>query len=146
MQVCQYLTVGNWTLERDEDLTGPYSFLGNKWIAFDDDTSLKIKAKYVLLRDLAGVGLMSIDADDVDNVCGKGPNSLLTTLANVMTSLQRKPRQLIVTSLEQDLLATAQNVVPVTAAAGDARDASHMIVGTLTAFLLQVCMCHPSEL
>ena len=87
MQVCQYLTVGNWTLERDEDLTGPYSFLGNKWIAFDDDTSLKIKAKYVLLRDLAGVGLMSIDADDVDNVCGKGPNSLLTTLANVMTSV-----------------------------------------------------------
>ena len=35
-----------------------------------------------------------------------------------MNSLQRKPRQLIVTSLEQDLLATAQNVVPVTSAAG----------------------------
>ena len=63
--------MGNWTLERDEDLTGPYAFLGNKWIAFDDDTSLKIKAKYVLLRDLAGVGLTSVDADDIDNVCGK---------------------------------------------------------------------------
>ena len=73
--------MGNWTLERDEDLTGPYAFLGNKWIAFDDDTSLKIKAKYVLLRDLAGVGLMSVDADDVDNVCGKVRHiiSLLTT-------------------------------------------------------------------
>ena len=71
VQVCQLLSVGNWTLERDEDLTGPYAFLGNKWIAFDDDTSLKIKAKYVLLRDLAGVGLMSVDADDIDNVCGK---------------------------------------------------------------------------
>ena len=59
--------MGNWTLERDEDLTGPYAFLGNKWIAFDDDTSLKIKAKYVLLRDLAGVGLMSVDADDIAN-------------------------------------------------------------------------------
>ena len=42
-QVCRVLSVGNWTLERDEDLTGPYSFLGTKWIAFDDDTSLKIK-------------------------------------------------------------------------------------------------------
>lgn len=119
VQVCQLLSVGNWTLERDEDLTGPYAFLGNKWIAFDDDTSLKIKAKYALLRDLAGVGLMSVDADDVEDVCGKGRQSLLRTLASVMTSLQRKPRQLIVTSLEEDLLATAQNVVPVTQANGE---------------------------
>ena len=130
--------MGNWTLERDEDLTGPYSFLGNKWIAFDDDTSLKIKAKYVLLRDLAGGGLMSVDADDIDNVCGKvrgrdtnniaptdptlspqGRQSLLHTLSSVMTSLQRKPRQLIVTSLEEDLLATAQNFVPVSQANGE---------------------------
>jgi hypothetical protein len=29
--------------EREEDLTGPYAYLANKWIAFDDDTSLKIK-------------------------------------------------------------------------------------------------------
>ena len=118
MQVCQVLSTGNWTLERDEDLTGPYSFLGSKWISFDDDTSLKIKAKYSLLRGLAGVGLDSIDADDLDNVCGKGRQSLLQTLGDVMTNLQRKPRQLIVTSLEQDLLATAQNVIPVTTTSG----------------------------
>ena len=49
LQVCQLLSVGNWTLERDEDLTGPYSFLANKWIAFDDDTSLKIKVKNIKL-------------------------------------------------------------------------------------------------
>ena len=36
----------------------------------------------------------------------------------MVNSLQRKPRQLIVTSLEQDLLATSQNIVPVTSAAG----------------------------
>ena len=71
--------MGNWTLERDEDLTGPYAFLGNKWIAFDDDTSLKIKAKYVLLRDLAGVGLMSVDADDIDNVCGKVRHQMIAS-------------------------------------------------------------------
>jgi len=117
-QVCHFLSKGNWTLERDEDLTGPYSYFGKKWLAFDDDTSLKIKAKYVLLRDMAGIGLMSIDADDLDNVCGKGKQSLLHTIDSVISSLQRKPRQLIVTSLEQDLLATAQNFVPVTSAQG----------------------------
>ena len=67
---------------------------------------------------MAGVGLMSIDADDLDNVCGKGKQSLLNTIGAVITNLQRKPRQLIVTSLEQDLLATAQNFVPVTSAQG----------------------------
>ena len=67
---------------------------------------------------MAGIGLMSIDADDLDNVCGKGKQSLLSTIGSVISSLQRKPRQLIVTSLEQDLLATAQNFVPVTAAQG----------------------------
>ena len=67
---------------------------------------------------MAGVGLMSIDADDLDNVCGKGKQSLLSTIGAVITNLQRKPRQLIVTSLEQDLLATAQNFVPVTSAQG----------------------------
>ena len=61
---------------------------------------------------------MSIDADDLDNVCGKGKQSLLNTIGAVITNLQRKPRQLIVTSLEQDLLATAQNFVPVTSAQG----------------------------
>jgi len=117
-QVCQLLSQGNWTLERDEDLTGPYAFLGKKWLAFDDDTSLKIKAKYVLLRGLAGVGLMSIDADDIDNVCGKGKQSLLNVVGSVISNLQRMPRQLIVTSLEQDLLATAQNFIPVASANG----------------------------
>ena len=38
-----------------------------------------------------------------------------------MTSLQRKPRQLIVTSLEEDLLATAQNFIPVSQANGEWR-------------------------
>ena len=44
-QVCHLLSRGNWTLERDEDLTAPYAFLGPKWLAFDDDTSLKIKVR-----------------------------------------------------------------------------------------------------
>ena len=55
----------------------------------------------MLLRGLAGIGLDSIDADDVDNVCGKGRQSLLRTVGGVVSQLSRQPRQLIVTSLEQ---------------------------------------------
>ena len=41
--MCKSLLKGNWTLEREEDMTGPYAFNEKNWIAFDDDTSLKIK-------------------------------------------------------------------------------------------------------
>ncbi len=38
-KVCQSLKRGNWTVERDEDLTGPYGFgESNLWMAFDDST------------------------------------------------------------------------------------------------------------
>ena len=62
------------------------------------------QSKYVLLRELGGVGLVSLDTDDIHNVCGKGKQSLLTTIHEVFTSLERRPRQVIVSSLEDDLL------------------------------------------
>ena len=104
-QVCQTLKRGNWTVERDEDLTGPYGFGSDSlWMAFDDSTSLKIKTKYALLRNLGGVALDSIEADDVDNVCGNGEQSLLKSIRKTLTQLERKTRQLIVHSLEEDLV------------------------------------------
>ena len=86
MQVCQTLKKGNWTVERDEDMTGPFAFDDKKhWMAFDDATSLKIKTKYALIRNLGGVALYSIDADDVDNVCGNGAFSLLRSVYTTLT-------------------------------------------------------------
>ena len=44
------MSTGNWTVERDEDLTAPYAFMNHTWMAFDDPTSLKIKvSKYFYL-------------------------------------------------------------------------------------------------
>jgi hypothetical protein len=43
-QVCKAINKGKWTLEREEDMTGPYTYDDKSWIAFDDDMSLKIKA------------------------------------------------------------------------------------------------------
>ena len=87
-QVCQTLKKGNWTVERDEDMTGPFAYDDLKhWMAFDDATSLKIKTKYALIRNLGGVALYSIDADDIDNVCGNGAFSLLRSVYTTMVKL-----------------------------------------------------------
>lgn len=43
LQVCNKMSQGDWTIERDEDLTAPYAFMNNSWIAYEDPMSLKIK-------------------------------------------------------------------------------------------------------
>ena len=112
--MCKTLKNGNWTVEREEDLTGPYGFDDTKyWMAFDDATSLTIKSKYAILRNLGGMALYSIDADDVDNICGQGELSLLRSIFKTMTKLDRKPRQAVVHSLEQDLIASPSTLSPV---------------------------------
>ena len=66
-------------------MTGPFAYDDLKhWMAFDDATSLKIKTKYALIRNLGGVALYSIDADDIDNGCGNGAFSLLRSVYTTM--------------------------------------------------------------
>lgn len=43
-QLCDLMSDGEWTLERDDDLTAPYAFKSENWIAFEDKTSIGIKA------------------------------------------------------------------------------------------------------
>ena len=45
-QMCALLNEGNWTVERDDDLTGTYAYSGNQWIAFDDELTARIKVSF----------------------------------------------------------------------------------------------------
>lgn len=40
---------GEWTVERDEDLTAPYSFKDKMWIAFEDRISVSIKVRGIFI-------------------------------------------------------------------------------------------------
>lgn len=42
--MCEEMKEGNWTIERDEDLTAPYAFMNKTWMSFDDSVSVSIKA------------------------------------------------------------------------------------------------------
>lgn len=41
--MCNLLKSGDWTVERDEDLTAPYAFSKTTWLAFEDEISVNIK-------------------------------------------------------------------------------------------------------
>lgn len=47
-EMCRALDEGEWIVERDEDLTAPYTFRDDTWIAFEDRISAGIKVRYRL--------------------------------------------------------------------------------------------------
>ncbi|XP_014295434.2 uncharacterized protein LOC103571413 [Microplitis demolitor] len=102
IQLCQAISQDEWTIERDEDLTAPYAFTNNTWIAFEDKISAKIKGKYILLRDLAGLAIRDIE-NDLKNDCG---NTITEDVYNSITDNRRKTREAVLTSLENDIYST----------------------------------------
>ncbi|XP_020279197.1 mucin-19-like [Pseudomyrmex gracilis] len=98
-QLCKTLKNGNWTVERDEDLTAPYTFQNKTWIAFEDKISVGIKGKYVLLRDLAGLGVRHIE-NDTKTEC---ETPLTQEIFHSFTEFNRKTRQAVLSALEDEL-------------------------------------------
>ncbi|KAJ4443026.1 hypothetical protein ANN_04676 [Periplaneta americana] len=104
------MSAGGWTVERDEDLTAPYAFKNDSWIAFDDSISVGIKSKYVILRDLAGAALYPVDAADWTGACAEengtesgGPPRLLRRLHHAFTTLARRSRGAVLETLQEDI-------------------------------------------
>lgn len=84
-----------------------YFLSGKKWIAFEDTTSIDIKAKYSRIRGLAGLALKDVSQDGGLN-CGV---SLLETAYNGLSRQARAPRQAILHSLEREILETPQTAL-----------------------------------
>jgi chitinase len=42
----------------------PYMFRGERWVSYDDERSLEVKAGFAFDQGLAGVMVWSIDTDD----------------------------------------------------------------------------------
>lgn len=112
-QLCSLLSKGNWTVERDDDLTGTYAYSEEgDWIAFDDEIAAQIKAKYFLLRDVAGVAMMPANMDDKlthgcnANVTEPSIVQIYYEQFHYQESGERTRRQLA-TSLQEDVSSTA---------------------------------------
>lgn len=48
--MCEEMKEGNWTIERDEDLTAPYAFMNKTWMSFDDSVSVSIKVCIIIFN------------------------------------------------------------------------------------------------
>ncbi|CAH0564421.1 unnamed protein product [Brassicogethes aeneus] len=93
----------NWTLERDQDQAGPYIFSEDQWIAFEDSTSMDIKAKYSRVRGLAGIALKDLSQDGGL----KCESTILEAASNGLSRQARAPRGAVLHSLEREMLASS---------------------------------------
>ncbi|KAJ8980134.1 hypothetical protein NQ317_009193 [Molorchus minor] len=104
-QLCNLMSGGaNWTLERDQDQAGPYIFSKDRWVAFEDSTSMDIKAKYSRVRGLAGLALKDVSQDG-GGECGP---SILEAAHIGLSRQARAPRGAVLHSLEREILETAR--------------------------------------
>ncbi|KAJ8924368.1 hypothetical protein NQ315_007164 [Exocentrus adspersus] len=68
-QVCT--GYANWTTVWDKEQMNPYKYLGNQWLGYDDERSIKRKVQYAVAQDLAGVMIWHIGGDDLKGDCGE---------------------------------------------------------------------------
>ncbi|XP_063825134.1 uncharacterized protein LOC135074696 [Ostrinia nubilalis] len=99
-ELCRLLQKGRWTLERDQDLSGPYAFKNTTWISFEDSSSVDVKGKYARVRGLAGLALHRAELD-TETPCGP---TLKQSLAKVLNQQSRAPRAAVLRSLEHEIL------------------------------------------
>ncbi|KAG5872424.1 hypothetical protein JTB14_013669, partial [Gonioctena quinquepunctata] len=69
-QVCTE-AYANWTTVWDDEQKNHYKYLGNQWLGYDDEKSMRIKAQYIASQEVGGVMIWQIGQDDVFGDCGQ---------------------------------------------------------------------------
>ena len=64
----------DWTRVWDSERKVPYMFKGEEWVSYEDEESVKEKAKYANEEGLAGLGFNNLAYDDFDGRCNSSSN------------------------------------------------------------------------
>lgn len=80
-EICNRIKNQNWLVGKDPTLSsGPYAYLKDQWVSYDDVESIKRKAAYIKENGFGGAVAWTVDLDDFSNRCCQGRFPLLTTL------------------------------------------------------------------
>ncbi|XP_076330735.1 uncharacterized protein LOC143236346 [Tachypleus tridentatus] len=93
-KLCKLFEAPWWTVKREKDQTAPFVSHRDLRIGYDDEISVRLKAKYILLRKLGGASLWWINEDDYQDNCEKGPYPLLRNVWEVFSKNVKKNKKL----------------------------------------------------
>ncbi|GAB1598846.1 chitinase-3-like protein 1 [Argonauta hians] len=77
-----------------DDQKVPYLVLGDQWVGYEDETSIREKVHYLRLHGINGMMTWAIDLDDYKNYCNKGPYPLTHAVIKALKETENfVPRQ-----------------------------------------------------
>lgn len=84
-EICTNIIKKGWKVVRDrKGRIGPYAYLRDQWVSFDDIGMIRHKSEYVKAMDLGGGMIWALDLDDFKNECGCEEYPLLRTINRVL--------------------------------------------------------------
>lgn len=63
---------------------GPYAYLRDQWVSFDDQSMIQHKSEYIRAMGLGGGMIWALDLDDFKNICNCEQYPLLRTINRVL--------------------------------------------------------------
>ncbi|CAH1162865.1 unnamed protein product [Phaedon cochleariae] len=66
----------NWTTAWDNEQKNHYKYTSTQWLGYDDEESIRYKARYVASQGVAGMMIWQISQDDVEGKCTRKQNLL----------------------------------------------------------------------
>lgn len=84
-EICQNIKSRKWQVVRDrKGRMGPYAYLRDQWVSFDDANMIRHKSEFVKAMGLGGAMIWALDLDDFRNVCDCEEYPLLRTINRVL--------------------------------------------------------------
>ncbi|CAG9760168.1 unnamed protein product [Ceutorhynchus assimilis] len=84
-EICTNIIKKNWKIVRDrQGRIGPYAYLRDQWVSFDDIGMIRHKSEYIKAMGLGGGMIWALDLDDFRNECGCEEYPLLRTINRVL--------------------------------------------------------------
>jgi len=94
-ETCHNLRDG-WTKAWDDEAKANYAYKGNKWVGFDDPSSVKYKTQWIKDNGYAGGMIWSMDLDDFRGYCGQGRFPILTAINTGLFGTPEQPPELVI--------------------------------------------------
>ena len=86
-EICLNIKNQGWTAVSDSSSKrGPYAYNVNQWVGYDDPAMARVKAQYILDKDLGGGMFWDLPSDDFRNVCGEGTYPIIRTVHSVLST------------------------------------------------------------
>ncbi|KAG5889208.1 hypothetical protein JTB14_033286 [Gonioctena quinquepunctata] len=84
-EICRNIIQKGWQLVRDrKGRIGPYAYLRDQWVSFDDIGMIRHKSEYIKAMGLGGGMIWALDLDDFKNLCDCEEYPLLRTINRVL--------------------------------------------------------------